>query len=219
MIASIDKHGFIMNPIIVNENFEVIDGQTRLAACKELGVPAYYIVVPKIGIDECMVLNANSKTWTIFDYIVSYAEQGNENYKRILQLATNGFGIRTYMFANYLYGGTGRCDETIRSGHAVCGKETFERANNALQFLRRTKPYTDLVNGRKSDLETAVLFAYMNENCDNERLINSLSKYYSTIDRVIDMKTAMDELSNVYNRNFRGKRIYLCEDYDKLLRE
>lgn len=67
-------------------------------------------------------------------------------------------------------------------------------------------------------METAVLYAYMNENCDNERLINSLSKYYSTIDRVIDIKTAMDELSNVYNRNFRGKRIYLHEDYDKFLR-
>lgn len=59
LIASIDKHGFIMNPIIVNENFEVIDGQTRLAACKELGVPVYYIVVPKIGIDECELENVD----------------------------------------------------------------------------------------------------------------------------------------------------------------
>ena len=35
LIESIDKHGYITNPIIVNERFEVIDGQGRLAACKE----------------------------------------------------------------------------------------------------------------------------------------------------------------------------------------
>ena len=41
---SIREVGYITSPILVNENMEVIDGQGRLEAFKELGIPVEYII-------------------------------------------------------------------------------------------------------------------------------------------------------------------------------
>lgn len=216
LVESIDKHGYITNPIIVNERFEVIDGQGRLAACKELGSPIDYVIVPNIGIEECMVLNMNMKNWLTIDFIDSYAKQGKEDYKRILDLSRMGFGIRTYMYANGLYGGTTIVESVIREGKAKSSEETYQNAKRALEFLKIVKPFTDNVDGRKTDLESAVLFAYRDEKCDNDRLIDCLAKYYSNIGNVISISVAMDEISKIYNRNLKGKpRLYLREDYDR----
>ncbi len=216
LVESIDKHGYINTPIIVNEKFEVIDGQGRLAACKELGKPIAYTIIPNIGINECMVLNMNTKNWSMFDYIKSYANMGNLNYKRLSKLASMGFGIRTYMFANSLYGGSSHAEIIIKEGKVICSEECYIKAKTALEYLQEVKPFTDNVPGRRADLESAVLFAYEDAVCDNARLKDSLSRYYKNIGNIINLTSAMDELSNIYNRNLKGKvRLYLKEDFDR----
>lgn len=220
LIESIDKNGYITNPIIVNERYEVIDGQGRLEACKELGCAIDYVIVPNIGIKECMVLNMNAKNWGIIDFIESYARQGSEDYKRILELSKMGFGVRTYMYANGIYGGTTIAEKTIKEGRAKSSEKAFRKAKEALEFLQTVKPFIDNVDGRKTDLESAVIFAYYDKNCDNERLKSVIAKYYSNIGNIITVTSAMDELSKVYNRNIRGKsRLYLREDYDRFKNE
>lgn len=217
LMESIDKYGYITNPIIVNERYEVIDGQGRLAACKELGTPIDYIIVPNIGIKECQVFNMYGETWKVRDFIECYAQRGSKDYERILKLSEIGFGIRTYMFANGMYGGTGIVENTIKEGRAVSSVETFKKAKAALEYLKTVKPYTDQVEGRKTDFESAVLFAYSDDNCDNNRLTECIMKYYNTIGNIISIKSALDELSKAYNRNLKGKqRVYLKEDYERM---
>lgn len=219
LIKSIDQNGYLTSPIIVNERFEVIDGQGRLAACKELGSPIDYMIVPGAGIKECMVLNMNTKNWRTIDFIESYAEQGSQDYIRLRELSKIGLGYRTYMFANCMYGGSGANDDTIKNGNARSSEETYKNAKAALEYLKTVKPFTDRIDGRRADMECAVLFAYKDKNCDNARLSGALSKYYHIIQGVVGVKMAMDELAKIYNRNLKGKaRLYLNEDYDRQLR-
>ena len=42
-------------PIIVNEKFQIIDGQHRFTAEKELGLPVYYMVQKGYGIESTFV--------------------------------------------------------------------------------------------------------------------------------------------------------------------
>lgn len=216
LISSIDKNGFIPVPIVVNEKYEVIDGQGRLAACKELGKEIAYTIVGGTGIKECRTLNANAKTWTMHDYIASYAAQGSKDYQRLLSLSDMGFGIRTYMFANNLYGGSAHSDQTIKEGRAKSSEKCYESARAALEYLRNVKPYTDKIIGRKADFESAVLFAYSDNKCNVRRLTDAISTYYSNVENIIGLESAMDELSKIYNRNLKGeKHLYLKEDYDR----
>lgn len=75
------KEEYIPIPILVNSKNEVIDGQHRLAACKELGLPISYIRGNGYGLKEVQKLNSLSKTWNGFDQAQSRALAGNENYQ------------------------------------------------------------------------------------------------------------------------------------------
>ena len=74
---------FLFSPIIVNKDMEIVDGQNRFFASKELGKPIYYIIRPEYGINEVRLLNSGAKNWGKRDFIKSYAEEGNEEYQMI----------------------------------------------------------------------------------------------------------------------------------------
>jgi hypothetical protein len=97
LVKSMQKHGNLINhfPIVVNDRMEVIDGQHRLAALQQLGWPVCYRVQAGLTIDTVRHINFAQQNWTWRDYATSYAELGNVNYKRFLELAdTYGFGYR-----------------------------------------------------------------------------------------------------------------------------
>lgn len=71
---------YLMSPIIVNEKNEIIDGQHRFEAIKELGLPLYYIVCDGYGLPEVQRMNQHSRIWKIDDYLDGYASMGKRDY-------------------------------------------------------------------------------------------------------------------------------------------
>lgn len=218
LMESINEIGYITNPIIVNEKYEVIDGQGRLAACKELGIPVTYIIVDGIGIRECMRLNQNMKNWTARDYVESYAEQGNQSYKYLLKLLTDhGEGMAVTAYAALGIQGGGWTAKKIYSGEIVITAGQFFEARQALQFLQSLKPYIEKIDGNKSSFKQAVIYAYKCKQCNSRRLADVISKNYKSIGPVANFRGCLEEISELYNKNLRsGKdRIYLQTWYDQ----
>lgn len=78
---SISRHNMLeQNPIIVNKKMEVIDGQHRLSAARELGLPIFYTIVNHAGIEDIQRLNTAAKPWDPKDYLNSYIALGKEPY-------------------------------------------------------------------------------------------------------------------------------------------
>ena len=73
-------------PVIVNRNMEVIDGQHRLEACKEMGIPVHYKIVDDLIDDDMVRLNVASKRWSYNDVLNYYVSQGNKEYMRLNNL-------------------------------------------------------------------------------------------------------------------------------------
>jgi len=71
---------YIEVPIIVNNNNQIIDGQHRFEAAKELKKDVYYIKVRNLNLDDVHRLNTNSKNWTAEEYMQGYCELGLEDY-------------------------------------------------------------------------------------------------------------------------------------------
>lgn len=71
---SIESVGYIRNPIIVNEKFEIMDGKGRFTVLKNAGMPIEFIVEPGIGADEFRALNMRQTNWTVKDFIHSYSK-------------------------------------------------------------------------------------------------------------------------------------------------
>jgi len=84
--ASIREHGIIPGrPILVDGDYHIIDGQHRFLAIKELGHPIPYETIGGDTINKAMALNANQQQWQMIDYITSHANQGNDNYRKVLK--------------------------------------------------------------------------------------------------------------------------------------
>jgi hypothetical protein len=83
IVDSIKSHGYLSSVVIVNENMEVIDGQHRINAAKEAGMPVLYAISQGYGVHEVQVLNSNAKNWTRKDYLSSYCELGLEPYIKL----------------------------------------------------------------------------------------------------------------------------------------
>lgn len=78
------KESMIQNPlfclIIVNENFEIIDGQHRFMALKELGMPINYIVLYGYNVNEVRIYNVNRDNWKKKNFLDSHINEGLEAY-------------------------------------------------------------------------------------------------------------------------------------------
>jgi hypothetical protein len=83
LTESIRVYGMKCNPIIVNENYEVIDGQHRLMAAKESESYVYYIMIDGYSLSEVHTLNLNQKNWTKKDFMNGYADMGIESYIKL----------------------------------------------------------------------------------------------------------------------------------------
>ncbi len=73
-------------PIIVNAEFEVIDGQHRLEAAKLLNVPIYYVVMARGDYKDVAILNEAAMNWSSGDYVTMFAKQGYPQYKKLEDL-------------------------------------------------------------------------------------------------------------------------------------
>ncbi len=95
LVDSIRKHGF-QTIILCDSKHRVADGQHRILAAKELGVPVHYSVRRDINVNDVQFL-ANLQTgkrWTPADFVEAFAKQGNDDYRRFQKFyETNKFSV------------------------------------------------------------------------------------------------------------------------------
>jgi hypothetical protein len=72
-------------PILVNENFEVVDGQHRLEAAKQLGIDVYYQIQKDGTEEDILLLNSCQKNWHLDDYLSFYIAKSKEEYLKLRQ--------------------------------------------------------------------------------------------------------------------------------------
>lgn len=73
-----------IHPIIVNEKYEIIDGQHRLEAAKQLGIDIYYIIASDIDDSHVIDCNVNQKQWEVDNYINFFSiREKSEDYIKL----------------------------------------------------------------------------------------------------------------------------------------
>lgn len=77
-----------LNPIIVDNEMRIINGQHRYFAAKELGLTIYY-VQGDVNAEEMLDLNASQKSLVLTDYLDSYVAQGFPEYLKVKEFIGN----------------------------------------------------------------------------------------------------------------------------------
>lgn len=214
IIASITKVGYITSPIIVNEKFEIIDGQGRLGALEQLKMPVEYIIHPGIGIDECIAMNINQGNWSLKDYIESYSVRGNESYKRLEKL------IKDYPLANLDVIATAvlRINKItgtmVKDGSLVISESQYNKAVERLSYAYEILNLVDktAVRGGIMNLLQVILYCYDYEGIDLKRLKEQIVKNIYLCRPWNNIDTCFNEVEELYNRNI-SKKIYFYTSY------
>ena len=74
------EQNYLFTVIIINENYEIIDGQHRFEIIRELNLPLHYIICNGYGLKEVHILNQNAKNWNADDYMEAYCNLGYQDY-------------------------------------------------------------------------------------------------------------------------------------------
>jgi len=224
IIDSIMAVGYLPVPVIVNEKYEIIDGQGRIEACRKTEEPVYYIKVPKIGIEECISMNINQANWKVMDYIESYAERGVRSYQYLLKILDNYqkyYKQRTVLYAIFDKTPSGKgLVSDIKNGSILIDQKTYDRARVALSWLISVKDAVEYIGGHTEYYYMALLYCYRRDDIDNERLIEKVKKEQLNLLPVTGMLQALDQLEAIYNyRIGNGKKVYIATEYKKDLDE
>lgn len=218
ILLSIKNDGYIFNPIVVNEKYQIIDGQGRFEALRTMGMPIDYVVAPGTGIAECITLNAYTTKWTILDFVSSYGEHSNINYLRLLSVINNFPDLRTQLKIMITLGRASIPSEAIKRGKIIVTEEMQQDAENTLLFLSRFTSAFRRIRGRTEFYYFALAFA---RRCgaDEDRLLKCFER--AELSPANTQRQALDAVSDLYNLNLKDqrKRIYLYPLYEEQMIE
>ena len=213
IIASIQEIGWVHNPIIVNEKMEIIDGQGRFTALKRLKMPVEYVISPGAGNKECIFMNMNMVNWKLPDFIKSYAEQGNENYKRLLSLMEKYAGGNLDIISTAVYRVSKSKHRDIKQGILQLTEEQYEAAIPRLEYI---KPLLERIDEKKLPgsivtLMQTLIYYYDYPEVDKERLAYGVEKYiYNSTPWVLNTDCER-EVENAYNYGLKfEKKIFIA---------
>jgi len=121
-------------PIIVNKDMEVLDGQHRLLAAKELEVEVHYTVLEENDILDLIALNT-SKNWKNIDYLNFFCFHKYQEYIKLkefieknnltlkiginLAMGISKHGLKDFKSGNFVFGNSlvgldiYKCNETV----------------------------------------------------------------------------------------------------------
>ena len=215
IMGSIQKVGQIPSPIIVNDKNEVIDGQGRLEALKRLNLPVYYMVIPGIGIEECIAMNINQSNWTLMDYIETYAETGSIAYMYLLQLIKAfGKSFQTKVILNVATGKVENQNGIIKTGAFHCTAEDYNKATKTLRFLTQFNEPLQRIHGHTEYYYMALAFCFNDPEVNNDRLLEKIIQLQANLIPVTTIQQAFDQIEDVYNNRARNK-VYIKTNYRK----
>lgn len=223
IIKSIQIVGLFVQPILVNQRMEIIDGQHRFSACKELELPIYYIVQDDVGLEEVKALNMASKNWSTKDFIKSYATGNHQVDYVYLQQLMKAYPWATVkiLVCAFQWQTGGGVYGKVKDGEFKCSAEQYQSAMNALEYLNLVREQINTVTGKKEHYYFAIVFCYFCELVDNEYLLKKINKYYRSLDAATSIKSAMMQLeSKVYNYQMRTpmEPVSISIEYEKAAR-
>lgn len=205
IIDSIQKIGWVHNPIVVNEKMEVVDGQGRLTALQRLKMPVEYIIAPGASTKECVYMNMNMVNWKLPDFIKSYAEQGDENYQRLLTLMEKYVSGNLDIISTAVYRVSRAKHRDIKEGILQLTEEQYEAAIPRLEFI---EPLLKNIDERKLPgslitLMQTLIYYFDYDEVDVKRLRYSVEKYIYNATPWVSNTDCEKEVETIYNYSMR----------------
>lgn len=196
------KENYLFTVIIVNENYEIIDGQHRFDVIKELNLPLYYIICEGYGLAEVHILNQISKTWSADDYLIGYADLGYKEYIEYAKFKqTYGFG-HTETMALLTENGTKKEKFKDFNAGKLKIKNIVDATKKAEKLLLIGKYYSGY---KRRSFMMAMFRLFKNKQFNFEEFIQKLKLQPSMLIHSPNIEQYLDLIEQIYNYRRKDK--------------
>lgn len=162
----------LLIPILVNVNYEIIDGQHRFTVQKELKLPVYYYIVDNYSINQVKRANLVSSNWTKEDYLNMHISDGLDDYITFKELYEESkLNISDLL---KLYSMAQVKPTTQTSFEFENGSFTAENTEKVKDFLYDLENFEFFKGYKSQSFIAAFIRLYWHSLYDNERLLDKL---------------------------------------------
>lgn len=214
-----------INPIQVNENFEVVDGNGRCAAFESINrnndekdlplVPVQFIVTTGLNLDDTLAANTSQYRWTFMDRISSYAGLNNEYseaFKRLEAIikdysnSIKSTPIITMAVGTLANSGNGTCNKMIKEEGILLFSEKDDknlRINlDILVELKEIMKTRGLWQGLRHQDKMLNAFYYLiaKKGFSAKRFAAALTRVSQNEFKTDDFDTCLASLITIYNK-------------------
>lgn len=196
LIKSMQEKQLII-PILCNDKLEIIDGQHRYEACKELKYPLYYYVVDGYEIDDVKRANLVSCNWVVDDYLKLNIEIGKKEYiefKRIKDEYNVSTSQLLDIFARYQ-------ERSLKETRMLFEDGSFELENldDVLRFLDNLSDFNFFREYTSFSFIKAFLKISGLKEYDHATMRKRLEKQPYKLEKRASYKDYIEMLVDIYN--------------------
>lgn len=194
----IQKNGNLSDkfPIKVNGGGDVLDGQHRLQALKELDLPVTYEVVRDADISTVRAINLGNRNWDWRDMAESFSKLGNSEYTWFLQYVDD-YELPFLVALSF-------CDNPASRGHDGRFNQGYLNIEDKELAVKRAEHYRevkDLTSIAGKDFAFALRLISLNGDYDPERMIKKLGERADTLPLKATRLDFARALEEIYNYN------------------
>lgn len=192
------------NPILINDGYEVIDGQHRLEAAKELGIPIYFIQGKGLSYKDAGVLNACSDDWEFKEYLEMYIKNGHQEYIRLQKFKEeHNLNLKRFQFLMSTEQKS-IFNEKFKIGtfHIIDDlndlSEKIRKIDSIIEYLEEI-----ILSSNKRFIYTdnfwRALYLFLKKDVDVEKLKEKISIKYQSITQKAGYKDYLNTFIEMYN--------------------
>ena len=204
LIDSIAKEDMLAyNPIVINGKDEIIDGQHRLLAAKNLKKPIYYQVLSGANLVNVQLFNANLRAWGMKDYLESYIALGKKEYKTLKEFSLT-YELPLSVAMGVLVGGKFRSRDYLRKFKEGDFKvKNYKKAVRRGQAIKEYKDYTEGAIWKSRDFILALTKVW--KYIRHKTFLKSVIKYGGKIRRYENAYDYLRRFEEIYNYHKRKR--------------
>ncbi len=152
LIESIKSRNLLdLCPIRVNSEMEIIDGQHRLLAAKNLNLDIYYIVDDRLFSKDIILMNI-SKSWFTSDYLNYYCKNGFDEYIKLQKfIKKNNIQLRIALV--FIHGESKIKMREFKEGKFVYNldlkQEIIDQCQETMEYIKRMNGYVRFISTAK----------------------------------------------------------------------
>ena len=189
---------------------EIFEGQHRYIACREMGLPIYYIIVEGLTLEDAISINTVSKKWSAEDYFQHHLALGKPEYIRLKKfMDETGLSLhnaRTFL-DNISAKGT-KQQSTFYNGDFVI--EDYDRS---MEMFKKHMDYSACPAFNKAACKLAILKIMNHPQYDHERMVLKLEQLAYKITNRVSTTDYLVAFSDIYNYNAsKDKKVYFHLD-------